>query len=209
VKAKPKPVKGMFSLSPVEFRTSDISGRGVFAKRSFEPGDVIMPFAPKQRRLEASDPEAIAATNTKVTLLSEGQWVIVPDMTVPGGWVCNHSCAPNASIFSDGAGRIECLRSIAAGDEITVFYGWVTMNEPERDPCMCGADSCRGFINFDVTDDDAAHVNVRDGMLVTSDDALRNRLEEYGTFLRSIGQEQVQRTIANTLARMKAARASP
>jgi hypothetical protein len=129
--------------------------------------------------------------------------VIVPDTSVPGGWLCNHSCSPNAAIFSDAAGRIEAIRPIAPGDEVTIFYGWVTMNEPERDPCLCGSPSCRGFINFDVTEEDAAHVEIRAGTLVTTDDALRARLEEYGAFLGSIGQQQVQETIASTLARMK------
>ncbi len=192
----------MFSLSPVEFRNSAIAGRGVFARKRFEPGDVVVPYAPKQRRLDADDPEAIALAATKVTVASEGRHVIVPDTTVPGGWLCNHSCNPNASLYSDGEGRIVCSRPIAPGDEVTIFYGWVTENEPERDPCLCGEPQCRGFINFDVTAADARHVAVRDGQLVTTDDALRARLEEYGAFLRSIGQEQVMRTIANVLASM-------
>jgi hypothetical protein len=129
--------------------------------------------------------------------------VIIPDEAVPGGWLCNHSCNPNAAIFSDGAGRIQCTRPIATGDEVTIFYGWVTMNEAGRDPCLCGSPTCLGFINFDVTDEDAERVEIRDSVLVTTDDVLRLKLAEYGTFLRSIGQEQVQGTVATTLARMK------
>jgi SET domain-containing protein len=200
---KPRPPKKMFSLSPVEFRTSGIAGRGVFAKRAFAPGEVVVAYAPKQRRLDASSPEASEASATKLSLLSEGRTVIVPDTSVPGGWLCNHSCAPNASLFADGEGRVVCTRPIAPGEEVTIFYGWVTRNEPERDPCLCGADECRGFINFDVTDEDAAHVEVRDGHLATFDRALARRLQEYAEFLQSIGQEHVQRTIATMLARMK------
>ena len=193
----------MFSLSPVEFRRSAIEGRGVFARRRIEPGELVAPYAPKHRRLDASDPEADAAAATKLTLLSEGRWVLVPDTSAPGGWLCNHSCAPNAALHSDRGGRVQCIRPIAPGEEVTIFYGWVTRNEPERDPCRCGAETCRGFINFDVTDEDAARVTIVDGQLATRDDALRARLEEYGDFLRSIGQEHVMRTIANTLASMK------
>lgn len=198
--SKARPVKKMFSLSPVEFRQSSIEGRGVFAKRGFEPGEVVVPYAPKHRRLDANDPEAYAAAATKLTLFSEGRFVLVPDTSVPGGFLCNHSCAPNAALYSDAGGRIQCIRPIAAGEEVTIFYGWVTRNEPERDPCRCGAEACRGFINFDVTDDDAARVTVVDGQLATRDAALRARLEEYGDFLRSIGQEHVMKTIATTLA---------
>src|SRR6476661_4035639 len=110
---KRRALKPMFSLSPVEYRNSPIAGRGVFARRRFEPGDVVVPYAPKQRRLDVDDPEAIAASETKLTLLSERRWVIVPDTSVPGGWLCNHSCNPNAAIYSSGEGRIQCLRAIA------------------------------------------------------------------------------------------------
>ncbi|HEY3235764.1 MAG TPA: SET domain-containing protein, partial [Polyangiaceae bacterium] len=132
---KRRPLKPMFSLSPVLFRDSPIEGRGVFAKRRFAPGDVILAYAPKQRRIEARDPEAVAAAASKLTLLSETWWVIIPDTSVPGGWLCNHSCDPNAAIYSDGEGRIQCVRSIVPGEEVTIFYGWVTQNQPGRDPC--------------------------------------------------------------------------
>jgi len=196
----PKPHKPKFSLAPVEFRERSIAGRGVFARRRFKPGDVIVPYAPKQRRLDVEDPEAILAAQSKLTLLSEQWTVIVPDTSVPGGWLCNHSCKPNAAIYSDREGRIQCIKSIGPGEEVTIFYGWVTQNEPGRDPCLCGAARCRGFINFDLSDQDAA--------LVEDDSpagqAVRARLDEYVEFLRSIGQEQVEETIARTLAALRA-----
>lgn len=193
---KPNARKAMFSLSPVQFRDSPIEGRGVFARRRFAPGDLITPYAPTQRRLQASDPEAVAAAQTKLTLLSERSWVIVPDTSVPGGWLCNHSCSPNAAIYSDGHGRIQCLRAIAPGQEVTIFYGWVTQNEPKRDPCRCGSPRCRGFINFDLSDVDVEHAE-RD---TPEGAALRSRLEAYAEYLRTIDQEQVLETITRKLA---------
>jgi hypothetical protein len=193
----------MFSLSPVEFRQSRIAGRGVFARRPFKPGDLVVAYAPKQRRVDVRDPAATAAAQTKLTLLSEQRFVIIPDTSVAGGWLCNHSCNPNAAIFSDGAGRIEAIRSIAAGEEVTIFYGWVSHNDPERDPCQCGSPRCRGFINFDLTDEDASHIEIREGGGVVMDEVIRRRLAEYGEFLHSIGQEQVQEVIASTLVRIK------
>jgi hypothetical protein len=196
-------VKPMFRMSPVEFRNSPIAGRGVFARKPFKPGDVVVAYAPKQRRVEARDPEAVAAADTKLTLLSEQNWVIIPDTSMPGGWLCNHSCDPNAAIFSDGEGRIQCTRPIAKGEEVTIFYGWVSHNQPERDPCRCGSSRCRGFINFDLSDDDAGRVRIVEGNRVEVDDVLRAKLAEYGEFLQAIGQEQVNEAIANTLVRMK------
>lgn len=192
-------VKSMYSLSPVEFLDSPIAGRGVFARRRFEPGEVIVPYAPKQRRVDRESPEAVAASVTKLTLLSSGCTVIIPDTSVPGGWLCNHSCSPNAALYSSAEGRIQCTRPISAGDEVTIFYGWVTQNDPGRDPCRCGDARCRGFIQFDVTDADARafETSTPEGA------ALQARLDEYAEFLHSIDQEHVLDTVLDTLSRMK------
>ena len=199
---KRRAVKPMFSLSPVLFRDSPIGGRGVFARQRFEAGDAIVPYAPKQRKVHADSPEAVAASATRLTLLSGGH-VIVPDTRTPGGWLCNHSCDPNAVLYASGEGRIQCLRAIAPGEEVTIFYGWVSQNEPERDPCRCGSPRCRGFINFDLSDGDAANVEILDGSRVVIGEAIRSRFTEYGDFLRSIGQEQVKEAVANAFVRMK------
>jgi hypothetical protein len=191
--------RAMFSASPVQYREESIAGRGVFARRRFEPGEIIVPYAPKQRRLPADDPAAIAAADTKLTLLSEGQWVIVPDTSVPGGWLCNHSCRPNAALYSSGEGRIQCERSIEPGDEITLFYGWVTRNEPGRDPCLCGEPGCRGSINFDVSEHDARYLDAEG----PEGDAVRQRFDQYGAFLRAIGHEHVLDTIADALRALR------
>lgn len=197
---KPRKAKAMFSLAPVLFKDSPIEGRGVFARRAFEPGDVITPYAPKQRRLRADEPEADSAAESKLTLLSERSWVIVPDTSVPGGWLCNHSCRPNAAIYSDGAGRIQCLRPIAPGQEVTIFYGWVTQNEATRDPCRCGATSCRGFINFDLSDGDARHCEAD----TPEGEAFRQRFQDYADYLVAIEQTHVLDTIAARLAQLRA-----
>jgi hypothetical protein len=202
-----KNVKPMFSLArpAVEFRQSSIAGRGVIAKRAFAAGEVIVAYAPAQRRLAVDHVDAVAAASSKITLLTEGGTVVVvPDTRTPGGWLCNHSCNPNATLFTSGAGRIQCTRPIEAGDEVTIFYGWVSHNEVSRDPCCCGEPECRGFINFDLSDDDVASVEIVDGRIQSTDGAFRQRLAEYGAFLESIGQEHVRGVIANALARRKA-----
>lgn len=190
----------MFSQAPVAFRQSAIEGRGVFARRHFVPGEYVVPYAPKQRRIPREEPEAVRAAATKLTLLSEGRFVIIPDTSVPGGWLCNHSCDPNAAIFSDGEGRVECTRPIAAGEEVTIFYGWVTGNERERDLCRCGSGRCRGFINFDISDEEAFHAELD----TAPGRAFRRRLEDYVAYLRAISQEQVEGFLLDKLERMQA-----
>lgn len=210
--ASKKNVKPMFSLAKpaVEFRQSSIAGRGVIAKRAFVPGEVIVAYAPAQRRLAADHPDAEAAASSKITLLADnGTAVVIPDTRTPGGWLCNHSCNPNATLFTSGAGRIQCTRPIEAGDEVTIFYGWVSHNEPARDPCLCGEPECRGFINFDLSDDDVASVTITGGRIQSTSASFRQRLDEYGSFLESIGQEHVRSVIANALSRRKKALESP
>lgn len=197
--AKRRGIKPMFSLAPVEFRNSSISGRGVFARRRFEPGDLVVAYAPKQRKVDVDSPEAIEASETKLTLLSERAFVIIPDTTVAGGWLCNHSCRPNADLYSDREGRIQCTRPILPGEEITIFYGWVTENELGRDPCLCRSATCRGFINFDVSDEEALHSDAD----TPAGEAFRRKLADYESFLRSIDQEHVVQRIADKIARMK------
>jgi hypothetical protein len=197
--SKQKGKKAVFSLAPVLFKDSPIEGRGVFARRHFTAGEVITPYAPRQSRLPLHAPEAEAASTSKLTLVSEGSWVIVPDTRTPGGWLCNHSCHPNAAIYSDGEGRVECLRAIRPGEEVTIFYGWVTLNEPTRDPCRCGATGCRGYINFDLSDDDARHCESDDARGL----AFRERFQAYADFLVEIGQQHVLDVVAERLGQLR------
>ena len=186
-------------LTNVLFRNSPIEGRGVFACRSFEPGETIVTYAPKQRRVDVWSYESQAAAQTKLTLLSDDGTVIIPDVSAPGGWLCNHSCSPNATIRSKGDGRIECLRAIQPDQEVTIFYGWVTRNEPQRDPCQCGAANCRGFINFDISDAEARNAEANN----LPGDRFRKKLNDYLDFLRQIGQEQVMGGVMHTLGKMR------
>ncbi len=184
------------------YEHSGIEGRGVFARRVFERGETIVPYAPKLRRLDRSDPEAAALSATKLTLLTNDGSVLVPDTEMPGGWLCNHSCDPNADLYASGDGRIQCRRRIAPGQEITIFYGWVTENQPERDPCRCGTARCRGAINFDVSDADAACFEAD----TEAGERVRQRLDAYREFLAPIEQEHVLATVIDRLRRLAARR---
>lgn len=197
--AKRRASKAMFSSAPVLFRDSAIEGRGVFARRAFAALDVIVPYAPKQRRVPADSPEANAAAETKLTLVTPDGMVILPDTSTPGGWLCNHSCNPNAAIYSSNEGTIRSSRAIKPGDEVTIFYGWVTHNEPERDPCRCGASNCRGYINFDLSDADAEHCELE----TEQGRAFRERFQRYADYLVSIDQEQVLDVISARLGQLR------
>jgi len=57
----------------------------------------------------------------------------------------NHSCRANARL-SIRQGRVEffALRSISAGDEVTVSYG--ETHHAGRLACRCGAPGCGGWL---------------------------------------------------------------
>lgn len=171
----------------------------MFALKRFEPGDTVVAYAPKQRRVDVWSEESRLATQTKLSLLSDNGVVIIPDTSVPGGWLCNHSCSPNASIHSKGQGRIECIVTILPQREVTIFYGWVTRNQPDRDPCRCGAANCRGFINFDITDQEARSLEAD----TPEGERFRKKLDDYYEFLRQIGQEQAKGNVTHALNKMR------
>jgi len=57
----------------------------------------------------------------------------------------NHSCAPNTFFrCTPERAEIYALRTIAAGEELTVDYG--ESQHEGRLACRCGADTCRGAI---------------------------------------------------------------
>ena len=56
----------------------------------------------------------------------------------------NHSCDNNCYIESDGnRAYIVSLRDIAVGEELTFDYLFA---DEYREPCYCGAQTCRGFM---------------------------------------------------------------
>lgn len=113
-------------------------GRGLFAGRSFRPGELLFHFTGP----EISLPQAIAKGDTEGNALQIGPTTYL-DLEPPGVFA-NHSCRPNAGIRHHTAAH--ALRAIAPGEEICFDYS-TTMSERRWTlRCRCGADSCRGLI---------------------------------------------------------------
>ena len=132
-------------MSEVEVRPSAIQGLGVFARRSFRPGDRIRRLN-VIREVTARSPvredlgerlDHCAYPNGKVVLLG------IPDRHL------NHSCDPNAyELFEDDSSFIVARRDIRAGEEITLDYN-INISEGTRWPCRCGSTRCRGEVSGD------------------------------------------------------------
>jgi SET domain-containing protein len=123
-------------MENIVVRDSPIHGRGVFAVRRIEPGEIII-----EGCREVLSDEAVEAlpTEERVFLsVIEGQNIL---MKPPARFV-NHSCRPNArgTDQSDVA-----IRVIEASEEVTVDY--VAEHVPDlKLVCNCRAPNCRGLL---------------------------------------------------------------
>jgi uncharacterized protein len=123
-------------MENVVVRNSPIHGRGVFAVRRIEPGEVIIDGC---REVVSDD---------AIESLPEGERVflaVMEDRNIlmkPPARFVNHSCDPNAR----GTDRHDvAIRVIEAGEEVTVDY--VAEQAPGlRLDCNCGAPNCRGLL---------------------------------------------------------------
>jgi len=113
-------------------------GRGIFATRAFQPGELILHLAGP--RFDRSDP--IHLTEAGANLLQTGQRSYI--MLQSPGVFANHSCDPNAGIQANR--RLVAIRPIAAGDEIRYDYSTTMDEDFWTMACRCGAAGCRGVV---------------------------------------------------------------
>ena len=140
-------------MDKVVVRDSPIHGRGVFAARRIEPGEVIIDGC----REVLSDEAANALPLEEKAFLSvmDGQTIL---MQPPARFV-NHSCNPNAR----GTDRHDvAIRVIEAGEEITVDY--VVEQVPGlRLECNCNAPNCRRWLGAIEAECETAQREMRPG----------------------------------------------
>jgi SET domain-containing protein len=134
-------------ITDVEVRQTPDKGLGVFALRSFRPGDFIF------RRRHGSALTAVDVANLStddrahVTRLDLDRFARV----LPPGAYLNHACDPSA--IRRGVNVI-AWRDIARGDEITLDYR-VNALDGAPWPCACRSASCDGKVGsfFDLSED--------------------------------------------------------
>lgn len=111
------------------------AGRGVFAKRRFVPGELIM-------EIDGQVIDEEGYTSLYCMDLGKGR-VLEPG--IPGG-IVNHSCDPNCQLIQLGKYQLglEALVNIQPGRELTYNYGWPA--EVGAQKCYCGSIRCRKYI---------------------------------------------------------------
>jgi hypothetical protein len=113
-------------------------GRGVFANRSFRPGELILVFVGEP--YDRSHP--IHDTPEACNLLQVGPTSYI--LPRPIGLYVNHSCNPNAGLR--GTTELVAIRDIPAGAEIRFDYSTNMDEDLWTMPCACREPSCRGVV---------------------------------------------------------------
>ncbi|HYP54112.1 MAG TPA: SET domain-containing protein [Pyrinomonadaceae bacterium] len=121
----------------VEVRSSPIHGRGVFARRAFRAGEVVLRW--NLSRLITKEEFASLPESERVYThpFDEQRLVVVQ----PPERYVNHSCGNNTAVrdFRDVA-----VRDIPPGEEITSDYS--SDDSGSNFECSCGAANCRGTV---------------------------------------------------------------
>jgi SET domain-containing protein len=128
------------------------NGLGLFAKKNFKRGEIILEFIGKI--VHRSEIDKVKNEKTKkliddysiqidkdIFLLGTGQ-----DKKIYDDFI-NHSCDPNAYVFINGNKvLLIALKNIKKNEEITYDYSTTMYNDSWSIKCHCGSKKCRGYI---------------------------------------------------------------
>lgn len=151
-KSAPAPSSGR----RIQVRRSGVHGKGVFAARTLEPGEVLIEYTGEviswEEALDRHPHDPLQPDHTFYFEIAGGR---VIDALYGGNasrWI-NHACEPNCEADETPEGRvfIKALRPIAPGEELFYDYGLTVADRytpalKKRYACHCGAVSCRGTL---------------------------------------------------------------
>lgn len=126
-------------LADVEVRRAPEKGLGVFARRSFRPGEFIFRRRHGQVLRYEDVPSLSEEDQRHLCELDFERCAVL----LPPGCYLNHSCEPNA--MRSGV-KVFAWRDIQPGDEITIDYRLNAWDDGEDWPCFCGTASCTGTV---------------------------------------------------------------
>ncbi len=135
--------------------------RGLYAARAFAPDDYVASFHGQviSRAMFAGLHSTDRARFEKVAEYALGTpedgHLMPDDLDALGAHLINHSCGPNTKWghTERGARLVRAIRPVAAGQELTVHYGWLGIkaaHEGSWHPCACDAPMCVGTIELRV-----------------------------------------------------------
>jgi len=140
-------VRSWFSPK-TEKRPSSIAGRGLFARESIAPGEIV---AVKGGAIvDAATLDRLSSQVSPAEIQIEDGPYIAPTSAaeVEDNILClNHSCRPNVGVR--GQITFVAMTGAPAGCELTIDYAMIDGDPSERIDCACGSADCRGVITGD------------------------------------------------------------
>ena len=136
-----------------EVRQSSVHGKGVFAGRDLQAGELVMEYKGEiidwEEALRRHPHDPSQPNHTFYFHIDDGHVIDGARIGNSARWI-NHSCTPNCEAEQDGQRVfIHALRDIAAGDELFYDYGLIidaryTKALKKDFACFCGTRNCRG-----------------------------------------------------------------
>ncbi len=131
-----------------EIRNTKRKGRGVFAKKDISKGAVIGDYIGKIIRPQ----DAMIDEENFYLMYYHDHAVISPNLEKPGVHLLNHSCVPNAFLYTyKGHTLAFALEKISKGEELTIPYLLAPKDEfcePCPHICRCGNLQCSGTMHL-------------------------------------------------------------
>jgi len=137
-------------------KTSQVHGKGVFAKKAIPKGTRIFEYA-GERVLKSNLAKDLADGLTSLVYVMNLDEILAIDGERGGNdsRFINHSCEPNCEVlYFNETPYIYAIREISEGEELCFDYkygseaGMEFTAEQKREwfPCKCGAVGCRGTL---------------------------------------------------------------
>jgi uncharacterized protein len=124
--------------SALRIGDSGAKGKGVFAERRIEPGELAWDYAGDEKWITE-----IPSDFWQFCFQVDYDRYVVPEKG-SAGWFLNHSCEPNCVIM--GRTKIVALRRIQPGEEVTFDYSTNVGWEGFSMECKCSMKACRRIV---------------------------------------------------------------
>jgi uncharacterized protein len=132
-------------LPKIEFRDSNIHGRGAYAGQYIKRGQYIIEY--KGEKISSEEGDKRSEENPEITyvVILNDNYDIDGGVDGSGAQFINHSCDPNAMFkVIDDIIWIIAIKDIKKGEELSWDY---EMDADELEPCNCGSVTCKGYMN--------------------------------------------------------------
>ncbi len=128
---------------------SAIEGRGCYAARSFEPGEIVGEYTGERITDDEAERRYAHEEKTYLFLLDSGMCIDAMHDPNPIKYI-NHCCEPNCeSIERDDRIFIRAVKPIKPGEELTYDYS-LESDDDDPLPCACGSKNCRGTMREEL-----------------------------------------------------------